>query len=148
MAVTVYNNTNIRGAVKTVKKTIGGVGVAGCDFNFATAANQTEQSIDLGELLPAKSKLLDVLTFTDNVFTGAITLVAKIGTASGGEEIMESTTIYAANAVTPSSGGIIAAVPSASAANIFLSATPGANWSLVTAGKVSVYVSYIDVTNA
>jgi hypothetical protein len=36
-------------SVQTVKKTIGGVGVAGCDFNFATAANQNEQAIDLGD---------------------------------------------------------------------------------------------------
>ena len=54
--------------VKTVKKTIGGVGVAGCDFNFATAANVTEQVVDLGSIIPALARVLDVKTHTSAVF--------------------------------------------------------------------------------
>lgn len=135
-------------SVQTVKKTIGGVGVAGCDFNFATAANTTEQVINLGAIVPAKARIVDVFTFTDAVFTGATTLVAETGTSSSGNELIGSATIYAANAITAAANaGAFIATPSASATNIYVSATPGANWSNVTAGKVSVYVTFINVTN-
>ena len=73
---------------KTIKKTIGGVGITGCDFNFATAANMTEQVIDLGEIIPAKANIVDIFTFTDAVFTGATTLVAETGTTSSGDELI------------------------------------------------------------
>ena len=134
-------------SVQTVKKTIGGIGVS-ADFNFTTAANTTEQVINLGAIVPAKARIVDVFTFTDAVFTGATTLVADVGTTSGGGELIGSATIYAANAITaaPNAGAFIA-TPSASATSIYLNATPGANWSNVTAGKVSVYVTFINVTN-
>ncbi len=135
-------------SVQTIKKTIGGVGVAGCDFNFATAANTDEQVIDLGAIVPAKARIVDVFTFTDAQFTGATTLVADTGTSSGGGELITSATIYAANAITASpNAGAFIATPSASALHIYVNATPGANWSGVTAGKVSVYVTFINVTN-
>jgi hypothetical protein len=38
-------------------------------------------------------------------------------------------------------------VPAVAAASVYVAATPGANWSNVTAGKVSVYVTFIDVLN-
>jgi hypothetical protein len=128
----------------TVVKTIGGVGVAGCDFNFATAANTSEQVIDLGTIVPAKARILDINTFTTNVFTGATTLVAETGVTSSGNEYIASASIYAGNAITATAaGGTFIAAPSASALHVYVSATPGANWSLVTAGKVTVNVTYI-----
>jgi hypothetical protein len=141
-----HGNPNSR--IYTIKKTIGGVGITGCDFNFATAANMTEQVINLGALVPAKATLMGIFTVTDAVFTGAITLVAETGTSSSGDELISSTTIYAANAITPTPGsGIVVSTPIVTPTTIYLSATPGANWSLVTAGKVTVYITYVDVTN-
>jgi hypothetical protein len=131
-------------SIMVVKKTIGGVGVAACDFNFATAANTTEQVIDLGEIVPAKSRILGINTFTDNQFTGATTLVAETGTTSSGAEYIASATIYAANVFTATAAGsVFIAAPSASPLHVYVSATPGANWSNVTAGKVTVSVTYI-----
>lgn len=131
--------------VKTVKKTIGGVGVAGCDFNFATAANQSEQVIDLGAIIPANARVLDVRTITNAVFTGAVSLVADLGNASGGAQFVGSATIYAANAINAMAAATdMAVAPVAAASKVFLNATPGANWSLVTAGKVTVLVTYIE----
>ncbi|HBE43697.1 MAG TPA: hypothetical protein DDW27_21385 [Bacteroidales bacterium] len=63
--------------VKTRKITIGGVGVSDCDFNFATADNITEQPIDLGAIVPALARVLDVKTHTEVAFAHAVT-----GTAS------------------------------------------------------------------
>lgn len=78
-------------SVRTVKKTIGGVGVASCDFNFVTADNVTEQPINLGAIVPAFARVLDVKTVTEVAFAHAATgtahravttNVATIGTAT------------------------------------------------------------------
>lgn len=130
--------------IPTVTKIIGGVGVTGCDFNFATAANVTEQVINLGAIVPAGARILNVSTYTTEVFTGATSLVAETGSASSGAQFIASATIYAANAVTATAaGGVFIAAPLSTATTIYVSATPGANWSGVTAGKMTVYVTYI-----
>jgi len=68
--------------VKTVKKTIGGVGVADCDFNFKTAANANEQVIDLGAIVPALARVLDVKTFTREVFNSKSIAIASWAVSS------------------------------------------------------------------
>lgn len=133
-------------SVQTVKKTIGGVGVAGCDFNFATAADQTEQPIDLGSIIPARARIISVSLFSEAEFTGAISLGCKVGVGSGGDGILTSTNMFSATAV-GDSGLLTSFAPTRVAEKIWVSATPGANWSNVTAGKVSVYVTFINVTN-
>lgn len=135
-------------SVQTIKKTIGGVGVAGCDFNFTTAENQNEQVIDLGAIVPARARVIDIYLITESEFTGASTLVADLGNASGGAQFIASSTIFAANAVLAQAvGGAFTVAPSVNVSNVFVNATPGANWNLVTAGKVSVYVTFINVAN-
>jgi hypothetical protein len=130
--------------IMTVSKTIGGVSVTGCDFNFVTAANQTAQPIDLGALIPANARILNVQTVTNTTFTGAISLAAITGTTTGGNDLITTAPIYTANAITATpNGGVFIGPPSATAVHLWLTATPGANWSLVTAGKVTVYVTYI-----
>lgn len=132
--------------VKTIKKTIGGVGVSGCDFNFATAENTTEQVIDLGAIIPARAKVLDVHTQTLAQFTGATSLAAEVGSTSSGHEFLGSATIYAAGAtVNPADLAHQIVAPATSAVHVYVAAVPGANWSGVTAGKVAVYITYIDV---
>jgi len=132
---------------KTIKKTIGGIGVV-ADFNFVTAANTSEQVIDLGAIIPARARIIDVCLITDATFTGATTLVADVGNASGGAQFIASATIYAANAVLPvAAAGACPVAPNVAATHVYVNATPGANWSNVTAGKVSVYITYIDVTS-
>ena len=134
--------------VKTVRKTIGGVAVQGCDHNFATAANATEQVINLGVVVPVFARLVDVFLVTDMTFAGATTLVADVGTTSGGGELIASATIYAKNAVlAAANAAAMQAAPNASGITIYVNATPGANWSNVTEGKVSVYVTYIDISD-
>ncbi len=135
-------------SVQTVKKTIGGVGVAGCDFNFATAENQDEQSIDLGAIIPAHAKIFHALTITNTTFTGAVTLAADTGITSGGAELIASGGILTAGDFTePATGALSPIAIVGTAGHVFLNATPGANWSAVTAGKVSVYITFINFTN-
>jgi hypothetical protein len=138
-----YNGAKLA-QIMTVEKTIGGVGVAGCDFNFTTAANQTPQPIDLGAIIPAKARIVNVQTFTNSVFTGAVSLAAITGVTTGDNSLITTASIYAASAITASAvGGAPYIVPSASTTHVWLTGTPGANWSLATAGKVTVSVSYI-----
>lgn len=132
----------------TIKKTIGGVGVAGCDFNFATALNQNEQPIDLGAVIPAMAKVIDVSVRTNSQFTGAITLVADIGFSSGSAELCASATFFDADAILSQATALVQVQKLAVAArHIWLNATPGANWNLVTAGKCTVYITYQLFTN-
>jgi hypothetical protein len=135
------------GRIKTVKLSIGGVGVAGCDFNFATAANQNEQGIDCGSIIPANARVLDVYAKTETAFTGAVSLTTKLGTASGGTQFSTGVDIIAANAfVYLLHASALNVAPNNAATKLYVSATPGANWSNVIAGKMNVYLTYIETS--
>ena len=130
----------------TLGATTAGVNAVTADFNFANADNTSEQVIDLGSIVPARARVIDIYTVTEAQFTGATSLVAELGNTSSGHEFINSATIYAANAVLPMAADhFLTVVPNVAASKVYVSATPGANWSLVSAGKVSVYVTYIDV---
>jgi hypothetical protein len=68
--------------LKTVKILIGAVGVSGCDFNFATADNVTEQPIDLGSIIPALARVIDIKTHTEVAFAHAATPIASWAVAT------------------------------------------------------------------
>jgi hypothetical protein len=133
--------------VKTIKLTIGGVGVTGCDFNFVTAANTSEQIINLGAVIPALARVVDVKTHTETGFhANSTTLVAEIGNSSSGHEFVGSATIMALNAVNKMAHDhFFTVAPAAAASNVYVAATPGANWSNATLGKVAVYITYIEI---
>jgi len=133
-------------SVKTVKKTIGAPGILGCDFNFTSADNTTEQVIDLGAITPALARILDAKTHTEVAFTpDPTTLVAETGISSSGDELIASATIKAADAITACAhGAALNNAPVATAGHVYVAATPGANWSTITAGKLDVYISYIE----
>lgn len=63
--------------IKTKKLSIGAVGLAGCDFNFATAANANQQVIDLGAIVPAFARVLDVKTVTREAFNSRSIAIAS-----------------------------------------------------------------------
>ena len=132
--------------LKTIKKTIGAPGVTGCDFNFASAANTTEQVIDLGSVIPALARILDVKTHTEVAFApDPTTLVMETGITSSGNELIASATIKSADAITAmANAAALNVAPIATARKIYCAATPGANWSTITAGKLSVYATYIE----
>jgi hypothetical protein len=134
--------------LKTIKLTIGGVGVAGCDFNVTSAVNTTAQPIDLGAIIPSLARVVDIFTYTNTTFTGATTLLATVGSATGGNQYITSSTVYAAGVVlAEAAAGAFITAPVAAVGHVWVGLTPGSNWNLVTAGKLSVYITYIDVTN-
>jgi len=133
---------------KTIKKIVGGVGVTSCDFNFATAADQVEQGIDLGAVVPAFARIVDVLAVTNTTFTGAVSLGIEVGTTTGGNELVSTADLITAGAINQiATGSSPKAAITGTASHVFVNGTPGANWSLVTAGKLTIYISYIDITN-
>jgi len=136
--------------MKTVKVTIGAVGVSGCDHNFTTAANYTEQVIDFGHVLPARAKVVDITSVTDAAFTACTTLVAEVGASSSGAEYVTSASIKALGAITTMSHALsLAVAPVDAVAHVFVAATPdsGTTWAALTAGKVSYYITYIDLNS-
>jgi hypothetical protein len=142
------NTASIFYAVKTKKITIGHVGSTGEDFQFTTAANTSEQVIDSGAIVPAFARVIDIQLITTEaaVFSGgATTLVAEIGSSSSGNQYAASATIYAIDVIlSPATGTAPIAATVATAGNVFVAATPGANWSTMTAGEWTLLVTYID----
>jgi len=135
--------------VRTVKYRVGNVGVASCDFNFSSAANANEQSIDLGAILPAKCRLLDVMVYTDAAFTNLGALTTDVGLTTGTDGLIVAADNTAIDAIMATSdAGAFVATPNKAAQNIWLNVKPTNNWdSANPVGRMSVYVTFIDVTN-
>ncbi len=138
--------------VKTKAFTIGAVGVTGCDKNFVTAANTTAQPIDLGAIIPAFAQILSVIVKTEVLFAGTSITAFGVtgGTTTGGTELFTSADLILKDAINqPAVGGTYSLLAvSKDAKHIWIGGAPtGANWSALTAGKLSVYVTYIDNVN-
>jgi hypothetical protein len=136
-------------SVRTVKVKVGNIGVAGSDLFFASAADANEQPIDLGEILPAKCRLMDVMVFTDSAFTNLGALTTDVGLTTGAGDIIGAANNTAASAVmaTPNAGAFLA-LPIATAQHVWLNVKPTNNWNSVNpVGRMSVYVTFIDLTN-
>ncbi|MDO8302918.1 MAG: hypothetical protein Q7T18_06740 [Sedimentisphaerales bacterium] len=137
--------------IVTKRFTIGSVGDTGTDMVFTTAANTSEQVVNTGAAIPLFARVLNISLINTEaaVFSGGgTTLVAEIGSASSGAQYAASATIYALNAIVSvadvNATGYPAAA-SASAGTIYVAATPGANWSTMTAGQWTLIVTYLDV---
>ena len=141
-----YKNLTINGdicsAVRTRKIVIGAPGVADCDYNFTSAENQDEQSINLGPRVGMLETLLDVKMWTRTTPAGAISLATKLGTASGGEQIIAAGASYTINTVRQAIIGKL--LPSYALGNFYISATPGANWDQLTQGTIEIHYSIIE----
>lgn len=132
---------------KTLSFTLGTPTSTGVDQKFTSAANKTKQSIRLSgaDIIPAGA-LITMLTVTATQdWNGSAGDEAdnqvEAGTTNGGSELM--TVIGLVDT------GVFANTPlntvSATALSVYISATPTTNnWSQFTAGKLAVYITYID----
>jgi len=136
-------------SVRTVKVRVGNVGVASSEYNFVSAADANEQPIDLGEILPAKGRLMDVMVFTDAAFTNLGALTTDVGLTSGAGDLIGAANNTALNAImATANAGAFISTPSASAQHVWLNVKPTNNWdSASPVGRMSVYVTFIDLTN-
>lgn len=115
---------------------VGVAGVTGVDANFTSVANTTAQNLDLGALIPAKCFVEYAMIECLTAFGTTETLAVRLGTASTGQQLIAAADCNDAGAIIASAlGSNPLATPVAAATNIFLGATPSANWSTVTTGK-------------
>lgn len=143
--------TDVYFAVKTVIKTISVDDDASTDdFQFDDdAANANEQPVDMGAILPGASSVLSaqVLCIESVAGSGSAVMAVDLGTASGGAELLATQDIDAIGDLRTSTGGTAPEIPiaiTAAGKNVWINATPDANWSTLTAGRWAVSVTYID----
>ena len=105
--------------------------------------------MDLGSIIPANARIIDGKIICTEEGTGAVTLVAGLGNVSAGTQVSASATIYALNAITGNMACINTPIAcNSSASKIWVTdITPGANWSLMTAGTWEVFVTYNDASS-
>jgi hypothetical protein len=142
----VYTDGKLNVSDYVLKYTIGRVGVAGCDFNFAAAADHVQQNIDLGAIIPAKAKVLDVQVVCVETVVGVTDLTVVVGNASAGAQFIAALSCKTLNVVV---GWILATllipvvVNWAAATHVWLGADPTDNtWNLMSAGKWEIYITY------
>lgn len=141
--------TDIYFGTKTVVKTISVDDDASVDdFQFDDdVANTAEQPIDFGALIPAYAEIVSaqIRCFETVNGSGDKTMGLELGISTGSNEILSTANTDTANDinVTAATAGPELAATNA-ARNIWLSATPTANWSSLTAGRWVVIVTYID----
>ena len=151
-ALTIYQNLralDTKKSVRTIRVKVGNFGVASCDFNFAANANHAEQSINLGALLPAKARFVDAMIYTDAAFTNLGALTTDLGLASGTAEYIGAGNNTAIDSIlATTNAGAFISTPNKNALDIWLNVDPANNWdSANPVGRMSVYITFIDVTN-
>lgn len=133
------------GALKKRSYTIGAPGVAGCDYNFTSVANATEQSIQLGAatIIPALSPVPSVVVWCMAGVNDPITASVDVGKTAGTDEYISAVDLDDTNEITSVSQQV---VPDVVATSVYFSATPSANWNTVTTWKLQVDVYFFDGT--
>ncbi len=140
-------NGDIMYMMKTVCKTIDLDDDASTDdFQFDDdQVNQTEQPVDLGAIIPAYAEIVSCQVRCFETVTGSASMSIDIGTASGGAEILTAANTDSANDINATGAGDGPEVVATNAArNVWINATPGANWSTLDAGRWIVMVTYLD----
>ena len=133
-----------------IKRTIGWDGATGTDHVWTGDANHTAQNLDLGAIIPAKSRVIAIEIVCTEALVGCADMTFAVGNASGGaqwiaalscDELNEVVGIIDASLV----DGII--MNWASATNVWIGGDPSDNtWADMTAGKWTVYITYINYT--
>ena len=118
------------------------------DFEFDDSqANVTEQTVDLGAIVPAYAELASaqLRCFETVAGSGSKVMAIDLGTSDGGAEIFATANVDTANDISATeAGGAPEIVATAAAKNVWINATPTANWNTLTAGRWSVMITYID----
>ena len=143
----IKSSTDVHYALKTVIKTVDcNVGNSTDDFQFDdTAANQSEQSVDLGEIVPAYAEVVSVQLRCFETVTSSGAMSIDLGLAAGDAEYLAAANIDTANDIDGTATGAGPKLEASNAARkVFINGTPDANWNTLVAGRWSVIVTYID----
>lgn len=125
---------------------VGHPGETGTDFAFTSAANTTQQLLDLGPLIPPYARVLDVTVICTQTVT-ASTMTFDVGNAGDGAQWVESSTAVDAlgETVSMDAAGAFNVAISSSLQDVYLNGTPGANWENYLAGEWFVIITYLDI---
>jgi hypothetical protein len=129
-----------------VKITIGWDGAAGCDFVWTGTAGHAAQNLDIGSIIPAKADVIKVDVVNTEALVGCTDMNIGVGNASGGAQYLAAASLDELNEVITSTAVLTDAVLMnwAAASNVWISGDPSDNnWSDMTAGKWTVYVTYV-----
>jgi hypothetical protein len=128
----------------TLQFIVGRVGVAGCDFNFAAAANNTQQNLDLGAIIPPQCRIISCTVTCTIAVVGVTDFNASLGSTSAGVDYIAAASCNALNEVV-SSGVIPTTIDWSLPNHVFLGGKPTSDtWNLMSAGKWLVTIVYKD----
>lgn len=115
------------------------------DFEFDDSqTNVTEQSVNLGAIVPAFAELSSAQIRCFEAVVGG-TMSIDLGTTTGGSQILGAANTDALNEINKTDPGEAPEVGAGNTTkNVWINATPSANWSTLSAGKWSVMITYID----
>ncbi len=143
-------SSTLRLVTKTKKVTVGHMGETGTDFAWATAAGHAAANLDLGAVIPAHARVLDVTIICTQALVGQTDITIGAGNAGGGVEFFAAASCDDLNETVASAAGAAAFVSASNAAqHLWLVGDPtDANWADQTAGEWAVFVTYIDIAAA
>jgi hypothetical protein len=144
------SNIPMAPSYKTVKYLIGYPGATGTDFNWTSAANTTQQNLDLGYAVPSNARVVAIeIKCTQSVAGGITGFTIGAGNASAGSQYIAPANCNTANwiiDIIDATKPAAVSMTASAATHIWLAGVPtGANWSTMTAGKWSVYITYLFV---
>jgi hypothetical protein len=147
----VYTNNVFNSEIHTIVKTIGCPTATGVDFNATSVADHVQQNFDLGAIIPAKSRVLQIEVVCTQIVAAASDATVVVGNVSAGAQYIVALSCDDANEVV----GIInpalpqAVVPSWTAATkVWVGIDPtDSTWALMVTGKWAVYITYITYAN-
>jgi len=130
--------------------TVGHPGSNTTDFAYTSAANTTDQHLDLGAIIPAFARVLDVSVIcTEAVVSSPTggTVDLDCGETADAADYFASANCDAANdSIGGAAGGSMFLAITSSTQSVFLNASPGVkDWDEMTAGEWTVIVTYLDL---
>ncbi len=144
--IVLNKDSDIMYVFKTVVKTVSIDDDASTDdFQFDDdAANTSEQPLDLGAIVPAYGELVSIQSRCIEAVVGG-TMASDFGTSTGGGDILSTADTDALNEINATATPFSPEVGSTNTAkNVWMNATPSANWNTLTAGRWIIMVTYID----
>ena len=130
-----------------VIKTVG-IYDSGLQFNFATAANNTPQNLDLGAILPAGCVIVSAVLECDESVagTGSTVFALIAGTTSAANDLLTTANTDEDGDTNVSAAGSSPIVAHSTAArNVWVQGSPTADWDTLTGGEWSIIIRYDDL---
>lgn len=153
-SITNHTDSHISWITKTAEITIGHPGETTTDLAYTSAANTTEQTLDVNSIftVPAWGRVLSTeVICTEDVNNvdadGIMSFSVDAGHAGGGAQWIAAAVDVneADNVATSATAGAPYIAPSSSIRHVYVNATPGSNWDETDAGEWVLFVTYIDL---